>query len=432
MVPETARVPWTKDLSWFDRMYMKLENICNEVDKNPSSFLQETSKYVEKQVNVVGVNMKKICTELIQDILSPEADEKKVECALHCKCHCMDFEKVKVVESDIFDKDIGYFSERDVHDGTVSKRYVSTVKELKKEEKQAPRIPEISVPASKSAHAAVDGDKDHPLIDEIANKEMDSHQMQIETQSPLNDEIKSEAHNEEISEALKPCCMNNRKDESKTPTVETFISKEALLCTREFRVLEQATRPIENGSSHSEEDEKKQAIEESLFCMEETDCREEVALRQAVLPWGNDRKDPHGHSILVPTGRDGDTEDLFESQKGSDTLETLPEIQAKYMDGFLQKQPSDDNLQDDTEAEEANLINRIGGHFHNVCTQDCCEISRSIKEDDLVIVPEFASEEEEQKAHWFLHADLRKALEPDIFGVDKPGQAELDLDWELL
>jgi hypothetical protein len=54
---------------------------------------QETSKYVENQMNVVGTNVKKICAELIQDLLPPT--EKKFDCPIHGKCDCITAEKPK-------------------------------------------------------------------------------------------------------------------------------------------------------------------------------------------------------------------------------------------------------------------------------------------------------------------------------------------------
>ena len=56
--------------------------------------VQETSKYVENQMNVVGTNVKKICAELIQDLLPPP-DEMKFDCPIHWKCDCKDLEKLK-------------------------------------------------------------------------------------------------------------------------------------------------------------------------------------------------------------------------------------------------------------------------------------------------------------------------------------------------
>lgn len=64
----------SKGLSWIDQMYQKFEAICVEVDQNSSILLQETTKYVENQVAVVGTNVRKICEEVIQDILPPGPD----------------------------------------------------------------------------------------------------------------------------------------------------------------------------------------------------------------------------------------------------------------------------------------------------------------------------------------------------------------------
>lgn len=64
----------SKGLSWIDQMYQKFEAICVEVDQNSSILLQETTKYVENQVTVVGTNVRKLCEEVIQDILPPDPD----------------------------------------------------------------------------------------------------------------------------------------------------------------------------------------------------------------------------------------------------------------------------------------------------------------------------------------------------------------------
>lgn len=64
----------SKGLSWIDQMYQKFEAICVEVDENSSILLQETTKYVENQVTVVGTNVRKLCEEVIQDILPPAPD----------------------------------------------------------------------------------------------------------------------------------------------------------------------------------------------------------------------------------------------------------------------------------------------------------------------------------------------------------------------
>lgn len=105
MVPKNETLTRTdvpvKELSWIDRMYQKLENMCVEVDKNPTLLLQETSKYMESQMNVVGTNVRQLCAELIQDllpqpILSSEVAVKKPEPAVLCNCDCAALEKPKL------------------------------------------------------------------------------------------------------------------------------------------------------------------------------------------------------------------------------------------------------------------------------------------------------------------------------------------------
>jgi hypothetical protein len=38
----------TKELSWIDRMYQKLEDICVEVDKNPSLLIQVKPSFMHE------------------------------------------------------------------------------------------------------------------------------------------------------------------------------------------------------------------------------------------------------------------------------------------------------------------------------------------------------------------------------------------------
>ena len=38
----------TKELSWIDRMYQKLEDICVEVDKNPSLLIQVQPYFIHE------------------------------------------------------------------------------------------------------------------------------------------------------------------------------------------------------------------------------------------------------------------------------------------------------------------------------------------------------------------------------------------------
>ena len=64
---------------------------------------------MENQMNVVGTNVKKICAELIQDLLPPT--EKKFDCPIHCKCDCIDSEKPKQKGSYPISKDTKWGSE---------------------------------------------------------------------------------------------------------------------------------------------------------------------------------------------------------------------------------------------------------------------------------------------------------------------------------
>lgn len=70
------KVP-TKGLSWVDLMCQKFEAICEGVDKSPPGIIQETTRLID-QISTVGVNMQKLCSDFMDDILPPitEIDDK--------------------------------------------------------------------------------------------------------------------------------------------------------------------------------------------------------------------------------------------------------------------------------------------------------------------------------------------------------------------
>eukprot|EP00249_Psilotum_nudum_P012762 c23964_g1_i2 orf=538-1266(-) len=93
-----------KEFSWIDRMYQKLESICVEVDKNPNLLFQETTKYVENQMNAVRSNVRKFCTELIEDLLPPlslssDALVKEPDLLERCDSESMGSDKLQNKES---------------------------------------------------------------------------------------------------------------------------------------------------------------------------------------------------------------------------------------------------------------------------------------------------------------------------------------------
>lgn len=70
----------SKGLSWIDLMYQKFEAICEEVDKDHTLLMQETTKYVENQVSAVGTNVQKFFADFMEDILPP-APEVDIKCS---------------------------------------------------------------------------------------------------------------------------------------------------------------------------------------------------------------------------------------------------------------------------------------------------------------------------------------------------------------
>ncbi|CAN6444294.1 unnamed protein product [Victoria cruziana] len=64
----------SRGIAWVDNMYQKFEVMCKGVDE--SKFLQETSKFVENQVQSVGVNVRKFCAEFVHELLTSSSDSQ--------------------------------------------------------------------------------------------------------------------------------------------------------------------------------------------------------------------------------------------------------------------------------------------------------------------------------------------------------------------
>ncbi|XP_077251144.1 uncharacterized protein LOC143890381 [Tasmannia lanceolata] len=65
-------------ITWVGNIYQKLETVCQEVCQDVESIMnqgeeQEPSKYVESQLQSVGVNVRRFCNEIMQDLLSSSA-----------------------------------------------------------------------------------------------------------------------------------------------------------------------------------------------------------------------------------------------------------------------------------------------------------------------------------------------------------------------
>ncbi|PQP98215.1 uncharacterized protein Pyn_30690 [Prunus yedoensis var. nudiflora] len=57
-----------KGMNWVGNIYQKFEAICQEVDDIVN---QDTIKYVETQVQTVGKSVKKLCSDVVQDLIPP-------------------------------------------------------------------------------------------------------------------------------------------------------------------------------------------------------------------------------------------------------------------------------------------------------------------------------------------------------------------------
>ncbi|XP_077252196.1 uncharacterized protein LOC143891583 isoform X2 [Tasmannia lanceolata] len=60
-------------ITWFGNIYQKLETMCQELSQDVESIMSQETKYVEGQVQAVGANVRKLCNEVMQDLLSPSA-----------------------------------------------------------------------------------------------------------------------------------------------------------------------------------------------------------------------------------------------------------------------------------------------------------------------------------------------------------------------
>ncbi|XP_004243407.1 uncharacterized protein [Solanum lycopersicum] len=54
-----------KSISWVGNIYQKFETMCLEMEE---AMYQDTVKYVENQMNTVGTNVKRFCSEVMQDV----------------------------------------------------------------------------------------------------------------------------------------------------------------------------------------------------------------------------------------------------------------------------------------------------------------------------------------------------------------------------
>lgn len=76
MIPQNDIQTPPKELSWIDRMQLKLESFYEtEAVRSPNNVVQETSAYFEKQMTTVGTNMRKFCAEFVKEILLPDSPE---------------------------------------------------------------------------------------------------------------------------------------------------------------------------------------------------------------------------------------------------------------------------------------------------------------------------------------------------------------------
>ncbi|EFJ14513.1 hypothetical protein SELMODRAFT_445872 [Selaginella moellendorffii] len=123
----------SKEASFMDRMYMKIEAICVEADKNPSLLFQEAGKYFETQVSTAGATMRKVCSELIRDLLPAEDECKHVD---KCQCRCEASKKKAAVKQED--------SQTQAETGGVSQGGDAQLHQTRGPEIEAPEIEELA------------------------------------------------------------------------------------------------------------------------------------------------------------------------------------------------------------------------------------------------------------------------------------------------
>ncbi|KAG6604766.1 hypothetical protein SDJN03_02083, partial [Cucurbita argyrosperma subsp. sororia] len=86
-----------KGIAWVGRLYQKFETMCLEVE---DIICQDTVKYVENQVEVVGASVKRFYSDVVQDLLPPAElnDEKKVAV---CSSALEKYENVVIVKKPV-------------------------------------------------------------------------------------------------------------------------------------------------------------------------------------------------------------------------------------------------------------------------------------------------------------------------------------------
>ncbi|BBN10727.1 hypothetical protein MPTK1_5g05880 [Marchantia polymorpha subsp. ruderalis] len=62
-----------KELSWIDRMQLKLDSLCEmDTGRNPAEGIHDSSLFFESQFSQVGTNVRKFCAEFVRELLVPE------------------------------------------------------------------------------------------------------------------------------------------------------------------------------------------------------------------------------------------------------------------------------------------------------------------------------------------------------------------------
>lgn len=456
-----ASVP-SKDLSWIDRMYLKLENMCVEVDKNPSILLQETSKYMESHMNVVGANVKKLCTELIQDLISPtilssEGAEKQLpECAIHCKCNCMDFEKPKHKSVDMVSKGsnpkAGHGvvpakgSEEEEEKRIESIKGVVMKVETKHEEFATQGGQDISIEGSTRKSEAsgkelntiagtdYGGDLNTASGQEELNTSVEAHE--TGTDRKVEELLSPSKGNsglmgEDQDDSIKAYNKDSKDDESRMMGEEKSIN--GVACRGEVDHAEQASRPKE------------------IDCQEFGTVDGQIAAHINIVAQG---------SVMASDLRAQEVEVL---QQAVDVLHETHARRSKNISKICMEWHASHAMQksldlkiaahvkmDASDAvssgknigrEEFKETNEVGGDLRSMYSYVFSELSQSNDEEDPMIMSDFLTgedfEDEEQSAHWFDGEDLKKVLHAENFCIEKLRQTEgsvkeFDSDWELV
>uniref|UniRef100_A0A9I9DLA6 Uncharacterized protein n=1 Tax=Cucumis melo TaxID=3656 RepID=A0A9I9DLA6_CUCME len=216
-----------KGIAWVGRLYEKFETMCLEVE---DIICQDTVKYVENQVEVVGASVKRFYSDVMQDFLPPsELSDEKVAV---CNSALENYENVVICKKPT----MGMKIERSKFSEEKSNEYSKETADAKRDiicklprgHNHANNLYLVSSPYSAANRAQIDGYSRKKDDENIHHKiDLDSRESttrgckSLTETSPTNLEIKYE------NDASSCCAILNRKSEASSElagNTETIMS----------------------------------------------------------------------------------------------------------------------------------------------------------------------------------------------------------------